>query len=191
MCRSQSTDARLDVPAQGGRPIDINAYVLANIGPIVGGLLIVVLALLFAVVGLLRRTGRLGRRLESITSGSDGQSLEVVLGSHLEKVRQVVQDVEAVGARTTVIERDLEGSFGRAGLVRYNPFEDTGGNQSFALALLDGRGDGFVISSLHSRTGTRIYAKAIAAGASETALSAEESAALKQALAKPAPGAAG
>jgi hypothetical protein len=179
------------VPAQGGRPIDINAYVLANIGPIVGGLLIVVLALLFAVVGLLRRTGRLGRRLESITSGSDGQSLEAVLGTHLERVRTVIQDVDAIGARTALIERDLKGSFGRAGLVRYNPFEDTGGNQSFALALLDGRGDGFVISSLHSRTGTRIYAKAIAAGASETALSAEESAALKQALAKPTPGATG
>jgi hypothetical protein len=47
------------------------------------------------------------------------------------------------------------------------------------------------VSSLHSRTGTRLYAKAITAGASETALSEEESAALRQALAKPAPGAAG
>ena len=154
-------------------------------------MLIVVVALVFAVVGLLRRSGRLSRRLETLTSGSDGQSLEALLGSHLERVRQVVSDVEAVGGRTKVIERDLKGSFGRAGLVRYNPFEDTGGNQSFALALLDGRGDGFVVSSLHSRTGTRIYAKAIAAGASETALSAEESAALKQALDKPAPGATG
>jgi hypothetical protein len=113
-----------------------------------------------------------------------------VLGSHLESVRQVVQDVEAVDARTGVIERDLQRSFGRVGLVRFNPFEDTGGNQSFALALLDGHGDGFVVSSLHSRTGTRVYAKAIAAGASDTALSAEESGALQQALAKPVPGAA-
>ncbi len=146
---------------------------------------------MLAVVGLIRRTGRLARRLDSITGGSDQQSLEAVLGSHLERVRQVVRDVETVGARTSVIERDLQGSFGRVGLVRYNPFEDTGGNQSFALALLDGRGDGFVVSSLHSRTGTRIYAKAIAAGASDTALSEEESAALRQALAKPAPGATG
>lgn len=151
----------------------------------------VVLALVLAVVGLIRRTRKLGRRLDGITRGSDDQSLEAVLGSHLERVRAVVRDVELVGARTSVIERDIQGSFGRAGLVRYNPFEDTGGNQSFALALLDGRGDGFVVSSLHSRTGTRIYAKAIAAGVSETALSDEETAALQQALAKPAPGAAG
>ncbi|MEO5703602.1 MAG: DUF4446 family protein [Candidatus Limnocylindrales bacterium] len=151
-------------------------------------LLVVVLALVLAVVGLIRRTGRLGRRLESITRGSDDQSLEAVLGSHLERVRQVVRDVEQVGARTSVLERDIKGSFGRVGLVRFNPFEDTGGNQSFALALLDGLGDGFVVSSLHSRTGTRLYAKAIAAGASDTALSDEESEALRQALAKPAPG---
>lgn len=141
-------------------------------------------------MGLIRRTRRLGRRLESITQGSDGQPLEAVLGSHLERVRQVVRDVDQVGARTAVIERDLKGSLGRVGLVRFNPFEDTGGNQSFALALLDGNGDGFVVSSLHSRNGTRIYAKAVAAGASDTALSAEESGALQQALAKPAPGAA-
>jgi Protein of unknown function (DUF4446) len=103
----------------------------------------------------------------------------------------VVKDVDSVSARIAAVERDLLGSLGRVGLVRFNPFEDTGGNQSFALALLDGRGDGFVVSSLHSRTGTRIYAKAIAKGASDAALSDEETTALKQALAKPAPGATG
>jgi len=144
-----------------------------------------------AVVGLIRRTRKLGRRLESITRGSDEGSLEAVLGTHLDRVRQVVRDVESVGTRTSAIERDLKGSFGRLGLVRFNPFEDTGGNQSFALALVDGRGDGFIVSSLHSRTGTRLYAKAVTAGTSETALSDEESDALRQALAKPAPGAAG
>ena len=115
------------------------------------GLVSIILVLLLAIVVLFRRTARVGRRLESLTQGSDAQSLEAVLGSHLERVRKVVQDVDQVGARTSVIERDLQGSFGRVGLVRFNPFEDTGGNQSFAIALLDGRGDGFVISSLHAR----------------------------------------
>ncbi len=150
-----------------------------------------IVVLLIAILLLVRRTSRLGKRLASLTQGSDAQSLEAVLGSHLERVRQVVADVGRVEARTAIIERDLLGSFGRVGLVRFNPFEDTGGNQSFALALLDGRGDGFVVSSLHARTGTRLYAKAIAKGASETALSTEESEALKIALDKPVPGAAG
>jgi hypothetical protein len=67
--------------------------------------------------------------------------------------------------------------------VRFNPFEDTGGNQSFALAVIDARGDGFVVSSLHARAGTRVYGKAITGGRSEAALSAEEAEALRLALA--------
>lgn len=170
---------------------DLDALVAANIGLIVGGLLVVVFALMLAVVGLIRRVRKLGRRLESITRGSDEQSIEAVLGSHLERVRQAVHDVGVVSARTTVIERDLQAAFGRVGLVRFNPFEDTGGNQSFALALLDGRGDGFVVSSLHARGGTRLYAKTVTGGTSDANLSDEETEALRQALAKPAPGATG
>ncbi len=191
MCCRQSAAARLDVPTQEDPLIDLNALVSANIGPIVVGLVVVVFALVLAVVGLIRRARKLGRRLESITRGSDDQSLEAVLGTHLERVRQVTRDIDTVAARAAVIERDLVSSLGRVGLVRFNPFEDTGGNQSFALALLDGRGDGFIVSSLHARAGTRLYAKAVSAGTSETALSEEESEALRQALAKPAPGAAG
>jgi hypothetical protein len=147
-----------------------------------------VLALAFAVVGLIRRGRRLGARLESLTQGGDESSLEAVLGAHLERVNRVVSDVDSVASRTAVLERDVRGAFGRVGFVRFNPFEDTGGNQSFALAMLDGHGDGFVVSSLHARAGTRVYAKAIAGGSSEAALSDEEAEALKQALAKPVPG---
>ena len=146
-------------------------------------------ALILAVVGLIRRSRSLARRLRSLTQGSDAQSLEAVLGGHMERVRQVVSDVNNVAARTALVERDLQSAFGRVGLVRYNPFEgETGGNQSFSLALLDGRGDGFVVSSLHARAGTRVYAKAVSGGTSEAALSAEETEALRQALARPVPG---
>jgi uncharacterized protein DUF4446 len=186
--RGERPGARLDPPVQEAVLIDIDALVSANIGPIVGGLVITVLALAFAVVGLIRRVRRLGARLEGLTRGSDDSSLEGVLGSHLERVNRVVSDVDTVAARTAVLERDAQGALGRVGFVRFNPFEDTGGNQSFALAMLDGRGDGFVVSSLHARAGTRVYAKAISRGISEAALSDEEAEALKQALAKPAPG---
>jgi hypothetical protein len=149
-----------------------------------------VLLLAAAVVGLIRRVRRLGRRLESLTRGGDESSLEDVLGSHLDRVREVVRDVESVSARTTSVERALVGTFSRVGLVRFNPFEDTGGNQSFALAMLDGNGDGFVVSSLHARAVTRLYAKSVSGGTSDAALSDEEGEALRQAMAKPAPGAA-
>lgn len=49
----------------------------------------------------------------------------------------------------------------RIGVVRFNPFHELGGNQSFALAILDEKGDGMVISSLHGRESTRVYAKPV------------------------------
>ena len=62
----------------------------------------------------------------------------------------------------------------RVGLVRFNPFSDTGGDQSFSIALLDGEGDGLVISSLFSRNETRVFAKPIQAGQSKYNLTEEE-----------------
>jgi hypothetical protein len=166
-------------------PIDLGTFVSDNAGALVGTLAVVLVAVLGLVLLLARRVGRLGRRLDLLTRGSDESSLEAVLGQHLERVRRVVRDLDDVSTRTTALERDVRQSLGRVGLVRYNPFDDTGGNQSFALAIVDASGDGFVVSSLHARAGTRVYAKAISRGRSEAALSDEESEALRQALARP------
>ena len=60
------------------------------------------------------------------------------------------------------------------GLVRFDAFEDAGGAQSFALALIDDDGDGVVLTSLHSRQSTRLYIKAVRRGVADSPLSAEE-----------------
>jgi hypothetical protein len=106
-----------------------------------------------------------------------------VLDAHLDKVFAVARELDELTARAAVLEAAQRRAFQRVGLVRFNPFEETGGNQSFALALLDAGGDGWVLSSLHARSGTRVYAKAIKAGRADAALSDEESAAIGQALA--------
>lgn len=68
----------------------------------------------------------------------------------------------------------------KVGLVRFNPFKDTGGDQSFILALVDAENTGVVVSSLHTRTGTRWYAKGVVKGKGvEHELSEEEKKALK------------
>jgi hypothetical protein len=132
-----------------------------------------------------RRVRRLGRRLDGITRSSEGRPLEAILDAHLDKVYAVAAELDELSARSAVLEANGRRAIQRVGLVRFNPFEDTGGNQSFALALTDSGGDGFVVSSLHSRTGTRLYAKPVVAGRSDAALSAEEAEALRQALATP------
>ncbi|TAL13214.1 MAG: DUF4446 family protein [Chloroflexota bacterium] len=178
--------ARLEVPAQEDLDIDVIGAIQANVGVVV--ILLGLASLLLAVVAViqLRRTRRLAARFEAITRGSEERSLEAILEAHLARVHQVVRDLEDATARTAVLERDMRRAFSRVGLVRYNPFEDTGGNQSFALALLDEHGDGFVMSSLHARNQTRVYAKGVRAGQPDAAMSAEEQEALRTALA-PAP----
>ena len=145
------------------------------------GLLAVVLALVIAALALARQARQLDARLKGITRGSDGRSLEAILEAHIEKVFAVAREVDDVAARTAILEAAQRRTFARAGLVRYNPFEETGGNQSFALALLDSMGDGWDLSSLHARSGTRVYAKAIKAGRAEAGLSDEETEAIRQA----------
>jgi hypothetical protein len=62
----------------------------------------------------------------------------------------------------------------KVGVVRFNPFDDVGGNQSFSIALLDGKDDGIVITSLYLKEGNRVFAKPIRGGKSQFNLSKEE-----------------
>jgi hypothetical protein len=180
-------DPRPDHPAEDPA-IDLNAAVAPYVGAAIVGLGAVVLILLLVLVLQARRIGRLRRRLDLLTRGEEGRSLDAVLDAHLDKVYAVARELDELQARAAVQEAVGRRSIQRVGLVRFNPFEDTGGNQSFALALVDGVGAGFVVSSLHSRTGTRVYAKAVLDGRSDGALSEEESEALRRALATPANG---
>ena len=167
-----------EVPA-----IDLDALIGNDLTPVVAVLAIVVVVLVLAVIVLWRRVRRLDERFVSITRGEDGRSLEAVLDAHLDTVLKVSRGLDDLTTRTELLEAASRRAFSRVGLVRYNPFEETGGNQSFALALLDTEGDGWVLSSLHARSGTRVYAKAIARGRSDAALSEEEAAAIRQATA--------
>ena len=169
------------------RAIDLNAAVAPYVGTAIVGLGVVVLLLLVLAIAQARRIGSLRRRIDGLTRGVEGQSLDAVLHAHLDKVIAVGRELDVLSARSAVQEAVGRRSIQRVGLVRFNPFEDTGGNQSFAIALIDGAGSGVVISSLHSRTGTRVYAKAVTDGRAEGALSQEETEALGRALAAPAP----
>ena len=140
----------------------------------------VVLAIVVAL--LWRRNAALAARLDAITRGESGQSLEAVLDAHVDKVYTVAREVDTLAARTAVLEAAERKALARVGLVRFNPFEDTGGNQSFALAVTDANGDGWIVSSLHTRAATRVYAKAITGGKPEAQLSTEENEALRQAM---------
>lgn len=74
--------------------------------------------------------------------------------------------------------------FQRMGFVRFNPFAETGGDQSFSVSLLDAQGTGIVFTGLHTREKTRVYAKPIVNGVSKSTLSKEEQKAIEIAMKK-------
>jgi hypothetical protein len=157
-------------------PIDLSAL-QPYLPALTIGLAAVTLLLFLLVLLLLRRTSRLARRIDRPRRAD----VELDPADH-GSVEAVIRSQDELEARMAVVEGLQRRSFQRVGLVRFNPFEDTGGNQSFAIALLDEGGDGFVLSSLHARAGTRVYAKTIAGGKAEASLSKEEQEALRLAL---------
>ncbi len=110
------------------------------------------------------------------------KNLEGILDNLLEKLSVNQKNVGILKSRIDTIEENSKVYIQKVGLLRFNPFSETGGDQSFVLALLDKNNDGLVISSLHSRTNTRWYAKHIKRGKSlDSELSKEEEKAINQA----------
>src|SRR4051794_16223782 len=166
---------------------DLNRLVSQSIGAIAIVLGFTVIVLLGTVIVLARRISRLDARLATLTRGGDGGSLGSAVGGQAASVGDLTRRSDELATRMATLEDLQRRAVQRVGLVRFNPFEDTGGNQSFALALLDEAGDGVIVSSLHSRTGTRLYAKTVAGGTSEAALSDEEAEAVRVAGTPPYP----
>lgn len=163
---------------------DLNRILLENLAvafAIVAALLIILLALL--VVQSFRLRGAV-RRYEALVGGgtSDGGSLRDLLEGHVDRVAEVSGQLDDVNRLQQTLEERTQTSLRHIGMVRFNPFEDTGSDQSFAIALLDDARDGIVISSLHGRSNTRIFAKPIEGATSSHALSEEESQAIRIAV---------
>lgn len=100
----------------------------------------------------------------------------------LKRVEITEAEIAAVKPRIATLEGIARISFQKIGFIRFNPFADTGGDQSFALCLLDADDNGFVISSLYGREGTRMYAKAVERGVPKQVISDEEKAVLEHAM---------
>jgi len=141
-----------------------------------------VIGIFFLVViqwQILQLKKRLGRIFGEEKSG---KSLEEFLEKQVGFSKKLGGDIEKLFHDTETLRHIATKSIHKVGVVRFNPFQDTGGDQSFVVALLDAEDNGFVISSLHLREGTRIYTKPVEQGASKTyKLTQEEQEAIKKA----------
>ncbi len=119
--------------------------------------------------------------LKRLVPKGEGQDLK-------EKLKEVLAEVEILRKENQTLNRNSrelskEGlhHIQKVGMLRYNPYEDTGGDVSFSLVLLDGAANGLLLTSLHSRAGTRVYTKEIVGGKSQLQLSKEEQKVVDQA----------
>ncbi len=126
----------------------------------------------------------LTRRFRAQVKGSRGQNLEKIVQDLLLGQKKDRKDIDLSQKEITVLKEQAREHVQKIALVRYNPFNETGGNQSFSLALLDGKNSGIVISSFHSREGTRLYIKQVAKGQADNSFSQEEKSAIKEAMKK-------
>ncbi|OGG08969.1 hypothetical protein A2154_05215 [Candidatus Gottesmanbacteria bacterium RBG_16_43_7] len=127
-------------------------------------------------------TFRMIRHYNMLISGASKLTLREVLNSIINAQNQLTQHTKITRLQVEKLEAETAFHLQKIGLVRFNPFADTGGAQSFVLALLDSAENGIVMTSLYARTGNRWYIKHVKSGkGSELELSKEERAAIENA----------
>lgn len=144
----------------------------------------VVISLAVGVLLWLQING-LKKRFEQLTGGEQSRNLEEIVQTYINTLRKAQKDMATMNEEFERIRKESAAFFTRRGLIRFQAFNHTGGDQSFALALLDSNNNGFVLSSLYGRDMSKIYAKVIENGASpKYKLTEEEQQALNEALQK-------
>ncbi len=131
----------------------INTYIFA--GFIIIFIWFIVLTFLFL---------RLSSHYNKLLKSTSKHTLQALLEMVLHEYDETKKGIEILNKRCDKIEEDNKKHIQNLGLLRFNPFKDTGGDQSFILSLTDSEKNGVIISGLYSRNGTRWYAKKIKNG---------------------------
>lgn len=128
------------------------------------------------------RTRRLEKRYRALLGSAEGRDAEVLLLDYIARTNSLSAQLEQTQSELTDLRNVCQQHVQKVGILRYNAFDDVGGEQSFSLALLDANATGVVISGLCGREETRVYAKPVKAGRSTHNLSDEEITAIARAI---------
>ena len=141
---------------------------------------LVILSLAFNILlfVILKKTNS---KLKTFFGGKKAQDLEGVLFEEIKRLKSAESEIAGLQNTVASLKELNSQSIKKVGVVRFNPFKKSGGDQSFSIALLDCRDSGLVISGLYTQEGTRVYCKPVSSGKSEYPLSKEEEQALSKA----------
>lgn len=134
---------------------------------IIAVLALFLIVIFFWTISLHKEIKRLKQRSLDFFSGNSVKNIEDIIIDHSKIIKTLDKDIQELYNISNQINILAHKGFHKFAMIRFNPFKEVGGNQSFSLALLNGRNNGLVLSSLYTREGTRVYTKAIVNGASE------------------------
>jgi len=150
---------------------------------ILTGIIILVLFQLIWLSALQISLRKLKKEKGNFNLGEAGVKLEAALERQAKSIKSLDKDIQELYNISNQINNLASRGLHKVAMIRFNPFKDLGGDQSFSIALLNGKNNGITISSLHTREGTRVYSKTITSGKSEKyPLTEEEKEVVKSAM---------
>lgn len=153
-----------------------------DIGYLFIGIFAIILILILLLAVQIKKTSNLKKRLDKFVLGKGGKSLEQDIIGLYEDNKFLKMGVEKNKKDIRTLYKNMEKTFQKIGIVKYDAFQQMGGKLSFSLALLDENNDGFVLNSVHSAEGCYTYTKEIKGGTCQISLGEEEQEALSIAM---------
>lgn len=153
-----------------------------DIGYLFIGIFALILILIILLAVQIRKTSQLKKRLDKFVLGKNGKSLEKDIIGLYEDNNFLKISVDKNKKDIRTLYKNMERTFQKIGIIKYDAFKQMGGQLSFSLALLDENNDGFVLNSVHSTEGCYTYTKEIRGGECEISLGEEEQKALSMAM---------
>ena len=160
----------------------ISKYLGIDSDYIIIGLCGVLLILFILVIINIVQMKKLKKNYRIFMSGKDAKTLEDTLIQRLDQVDSLLESNEENDSNIKVLSKNMQRTYQKMGLIKYDAFHEMGGKLSFSLAMLDMRNNGFIINAMHTREGCYTYIKEIIDGNSVIVLSEEEQEALKRAM---------
>ena len=149
---------------------------------IIIGLAALVLILMILMIVNVVQMSKLKKNYKIFMTGKNAKTLEDTLIKRLDQVDELIVANKANEKNIKALFQNMQLTYQKMGLVKYDAFHEMGGKLSFSLAMLDMKNNGFIISAMHTREGCYTYIKEIVDGNSIIVLSEEDQEALNQAM---------
>lgn len=148
---------------------------------IIGLAALVVILMILMIVNVVQMS-KLKKNYKIFMTGKNAKTLEDTLIKRLDQVDELMVASKANEKNIKALFQNIQLTYQKMGLVKYDAFHEMGGKLSFSLAMLDMKNNGFIISAMHTREGCYTYIKEIVDGNSIIVLSEEDQEALNQAM---------